>query len=484
MITDDTGPIGLAAVMGGASTEIGDGTDDRAPRGGALGPDRGRPHGPPAQAAQRGRQAVRARRRPGADRGRAGARRRAARRVRRRHAWSAASSTSTPAARARRSRSTPPSPRGSPASPTRRPRSSSCWSAVGCDGRRRRRRALRGHPAVLAARPHRPGRPGRGGRPARRLRRRPLGAAHRAARPRAHRRAAPPPRHRPRARRGRLRRGAVLPVRRRRRCSTRSACPPTTRGAQVVRPAQPAVGGGAGAAHHAAARPAGHAGPQPLPRPARRRAVRARRGVPRRRRARPAPLPGVDRRPDDATIAALLAAVPAQPWHVAVALAGSARAARLVGRRAGRRRGPTPCRPPGCVAAAVRGRADRPGGGAGAVAPRPLRRAAGRRPRRRATPASCTRGCARRWSCPPGPSAMELDVDALPAAPGAGRPADLRVPAGADRPGPGGRRRGARPPRSTPPCARARGSCWRSLRLFDVYTGAPVPAGRGRWRTR
>ena len=35
-----------------------------------------------------------------------------------------------------------------------------------------------------------------------------------------------------------------------------------------------------------------------------------------------APLPGVDRRPDDETLAALLGAVPEQPWHVAVALAG------------------------------------------------------------------------------------------------------------------------------------------------------------------
>jgi phenylalanyl-tRNA synthetase beta chain len=36
----------------------------------------------------------------------------------------------------------------------------------------------------------------------------------------------------------------------------------------------------------------------------------------------PAPLPGVDRRPDDETLAALLGAVPEQPWHVAVALSG------------------------------------------------------------------------------------------------------------------------------------------------------------------
>jgi phenylalanyl-tRNA synthetase beta chain len=35
-----------------------------------------------------------------------------------------------------------------------------------------------------------------------------------------------------------------------------------------------------------------------------------------------APVPGVDRRPDDATLAALLGAVPVQPWHVAVALTG------------------------------------------------------------------------------------------------------------------------------------------------------------------
>jgi phenylalanyl-tRNA synthetase beta chain len=37
----------------------------------------------------------------------------------------------------------------------------------------------------------------------------------------------------------------------------------------------------------------------------------------------PAPLPGVDRRPDEETLAALLGAVPEQPWHVAVALTGN-----------------------------------------------------------------------------------------------------------------------------------------------------------------
>src|SRR4051794_10269831 len=37
----------------------------------------------------------------------------------------------------------------------------------------------------------------------------------------------------------------------------------------------------------------------------------------------PAPVPGVDRRPHDDTLAALLGAVPEQPWHVAVALTGN-----------------------------------------------------------------------------------------------------------------------------------------------------------------
>ena len=60
----------------------------------------------------------------------------------------------------------------------------------------------------------------------------------------------------------------------------------------------------------------------------------------------PAPLPGVDRRPDDATLAALLGAVPEQPWHVAVALTGhrEPRGWWGPGRPA---TGPTRCRPPG-----------------------------------------------------------------------------------------------------------------------------------------
>ncbi len=77
LITDDRGPIGIAGVMGGAETEIGDTDAERAHRGRELRPGVDRPIGAPAQAAERGVQAVRARRRP-ADRGRCRLARRAA----------------------------------------------------------------------------------------------------------------------------------------------------------------------------------------------------------------------------------------------------------------------------------------------------------------------------------------------------------------------------------------------------------------------
>ena len=112
-----------------------------------------------------------------------------------------------------------------------------------------------------------------------------------------------------------------------------------------------------------------------------------------------APLPGVDRRPDDATVAALYAAVPEQPWHVAVALAGqreprgwwgpgrpaewadAVQAARDVAAAAGveltvRAGERAPWHPGRCAELLVGDRAS-------------------------ATPASCTRGSARRWSCRP-----------------------------------------------------------------------------------
>jgi phenylalanyl-tRNA synthetase beta chain len=187
-----------------------------------------------------------------------------------------------------------------------------------------------------------------------------------------------------------------------------------------------------------------------------------------------APVPGVDRRPDDETITALLGAVPLQPWHVAVALTGSreprgwwgkgrpaswadaVQAARLVAAasgveltvRAGER---APWHPGRCAELLV---GERVVGHAGELHPRVC--AALELPRRT--------------------SAMELDVDALP-------PADVPV-------GP--------PISSFPPVlldlalvvaddvpaaevdAALRdgaGELLEGLRLFDVYTGAPVPAG-------
>ena len=133
VICDDTGPISLAAVMGGADHRGRRRHDRRAVRGGALGPGDGRPHRPPAQAVQRGGQALGARRRPASCRlvaieravtllieyggGTAPATR---------------SSTSTTRGRRRRSRSTPTCPAGWPACRTPPPGSSSCWSEVGC----------------------------------------------------------------------------------------------------------------------------------------------------------------------------------------------------------------------------------------------------------------------------------------------------------------------------------------------------------------
>ena len=64
LITDDTGPIGLAGVMGGETTELSEHDDEHLHRGRALGPGRDLPHRAAAQAAVGGVQAVRARHRP------------------------------------------------------------------------------------------------------------------------------------------------------------------------------------------------------------------------------------------------------------------------------------------------------------------------------------------------------------------------------------------------------------------------------------
>jgi len=191
-------------------------------------------------------------------------------------------------------------------------------------------------------------------------------------------------------------------------------------------------------------------------------------------RRAPAPLPGVDRRPDDETLAALLGAVPEQPWHVAVALVGNreprgwwgpgrpagwadaVQAARLVAAasgveltvRAGER---APWHPGRCAELLV---GDTVVGYAGELHPRV---------------------CAA-LELPARTSVMELDVDALPPAP---------VPVGPSVSG--------FPPvlldlalvvRDDVPSAEVAdalrdgaGELLEALRLFDVYTGPPVPAG-------
>jgi phenylalanyl-tRNA synthetase beta chain len=191
-------------------------------------------------------------------------------------------------------------------------------------------------------------------------------------------------------------------------------------------------------------------------------------------RRTPAPLPGVDRRPDDETLAALLGAVPEQPWHVAVALAGNreprgwwgtgrqatwadaVQAAQLVAAasgveltvRAGER---APWHPGRCAELLV---GDTVVGHAGELHPRV---------------------CAA-LELPARTSVMELDLDALPAA---------EVPVGPPI--------SAFPPvlldlalvvKDQVPAAEVAaaletgaGELLESIRLFDVYTGTPVPAG-------
>ena len=170
---------------------------------------------------------------------------------------------------------------------------------------------------------------------------------------------------------------------------------------QVDRRPQPAVGGGARAAHHAAAGAAGDARPQPRARAARPRALRARRRLP----WRPAHAgAGARRRPPSGRRDPRRAAGrrPAAAVARRRGARGQPRTARLVGCRAGRRPGPTPCRPPAW---------SRPP----RVSTSPCGRASWRRgtpaaaptcwwaTRWSVTPVSCTRACALRWSCRPAP---------------------------------------------------------------------------------
>ena len=166
-----------AGVMGGETTEMSRDHHRRPHRGRPLGPGLDLPHRAPPQAALRGGQALRARRRPHHLRGRgrpgrrAAGRATAAARSSRASPWSA-----TPPARAGdrgRRRPARPGHRHGDRPPTT---AVAHLRAVGCEVDERRRR-LTVTPPPVAPRPHRPLRPGRGGRPDRRLRQRALGAA-------------------------------------------------------------------------------------------------------------------------------------------------------------------------------------------------------------------------------------------------------------------------------------------------------------------
>ncbi|MGY2081346.1 phenylalanine--tRNA ligase subunit beta [Modestobacter sp. SYSU DS0657] len=187
-----------------------------------------------------------------------------------------------------------------------------------------------------------------------------------------------------------------------------------------------------------------------------------------------APVPGVDARPDDATLAALLGAVPAQPWHVGVALTGqreprgwwgpgrpaewadAVQAARTVAEAAGveltvRAGERAPWHPGRCAELLVEGRVV---GYAGELHPRV---------------------CAA-LELPARTSVMEIDVDAFPAAavpvgphvssfPPVHMDAALVVPE--QHPEADVRRA----------LSEGAGDLLEELRLFDVYAGSQVPEG-------
>jgi phenylalanyl-tRNA synthetase beta chain len=190
----------------------------------------------------------------------------------------------------------------------------------------------------------------------------------------------------------------------------------------------------------------------------------------------PAPLPGVDRRPTDAEIAALDAALPDQPRHLAVVLSGqfdpngwwgpgraadwadAVEAARVVARTARleldvRRTDLAPWHPGRCAALAVDGRVI---GHAGELHPRVI-----------AAMGLPERTCA-----------MELDLDALPVpgpAPAANISSyppvllDVALVVGADVPA----------AELSATLAGAAGPLLESIRLFDVYAD-PDRLGAGR----
>ena len=471
VITDDRGPIGLAGVMGGANTEIadhdadgdgGDATTDVVIEAAHFDAGLHRPHRPPAQAVLRGVPALRARRRPAGRRRRRAAHRRPAGAARGRHRRGRRHRDHRPVRAAHHHHP------GRPPRPGRgrrlRPRDRRTPPPAGRLRRVRAGRADR-HRAVLAARPDRPERPRRRGHPAGGLREPALHPAQAPRGPRPDRPAAAAPPGRPGAGRRGLRRGAELPVHRRARLrpARLAADDPARRVVKLVNPLsdeEPALRTTLLPGLLGALRRNDGRGSHDL--------ALFETGLVFRPPARSGAVAGTcpsTARPTDEEIAALDAALPDQPRHVAVVLAGAreqagwwgkgrpadwadaVEAARTVAREAGAelivRDGP------------VR-----------AVAPRPLRRAgrrrrrrgARRRPRGRAAPArrsrrsACPRAPARwswtwtRWSGPANGTPQAPRHLHLP-----GRHAGRRA----------GRRRARCPPRrSRRRCARARANCW------------------------
>ena len=233
LITDDSGPIGLAGVMGGASTEIParHRPDRRRDRGGALRPRDDRPRRPAAQAAQRGVPPVRAHGRPAAAAGRGRAGRGAARRARRRHDRGRAHRRRRRSdGHARADGAGPARPGGGRGVPARghgpAPRPGGMRRRAG--GGRRRARPGRRDPAVVASGPGPARRPRRGGAAAGGLRRRSRPSCPPrppdAGSPRRSAAAAPYRSHWPRRATSRCCRSRSSDRRR----GTRSGCPPTT----------------------------------------------------------------------------------------------------------------------------------------------------------------------------------------------------------------------------------------------------------------
>ena len=94
--------------------------------------------------------------------------------------------------------------------------------------------------------------------------------------------------------------------------------------------------------------------------------------------------------------------------------------------------------------------------------------------------ASCTRGRRRRLELPAGVFVFELDLEALEKAAQlvAAVPAAPALPGGAPRPGGGGAGASCATPRSARVILEVGGPLVEDARMFDVYTGKPIPEGK------